>query len=437
MLCHPQTLPIDTCLEPEAMRALLQLALPDQPDGPFVITQLRVSKVRRSSSRHRHPVPLTLCYELEGDGDGAAGGTSFARHFYGQVYRGGASAKAVQGTPALHLPELDMLLWPWPHDPGLPQLSMLLDPLKCADCLPAGCKARKQSVTLVETLRYEPECRATLRYTLSGNAALAPRVVYGKTFSDDRASVLHERFVYFWRLAQRDASAPCVAEPLGFDAATRTLWQGAASGHTLLTLADTAEASCAFRAVGRALAHLHQSPLDSTSQRPLSHWLAELQRRQVKLVRAVPELERRVVAIAEGLAQSARDLPQVPQTLIHGDFHPDQVWIDDGRVVLFDFDEFAIGNPMEDLAEFIVKLEQAVLPASRYADAVAALVAGYRKAAPWHFEPRGLRWHCAMQSLLQASRAFIYQRPGWREEVALRLARTEQRLDLVLKESAA
>ena len=432
MPCPSQTLSIDTCLEPEAMRALLQIALPELPDGPFGIAQLRISKVRRNSSRRRHPVPLKLCYEL--DVTDTATGSHFPRHFYGKVYRDGASADAAKGTPALHLPELDMLLWPWPYDPGLPQLPQLLDPLKFSDCLPKCCTAGGQAVTLVETLRYEPERRATLRYTLSGEAALAPRVVYGKTFADDHASLLHERFVYFWRLAQRDASAPCVAEPLGFDAATRTLWQAAASGQTLMSLADTAEATCAFRAVGRALAHLHQAPLNTSSRRPLSHWLAELQRRHVKLVRAAPELGSRVAAITEGLALAARDLPDAPLALIHGDFHPDQVWINAGRVVLFDFDEFALGNPMEDLAEFIVKLEQAELPASRCAAAVAALIAGYCSAAPRHFEPLGLLWHCAMQSLLQASRAFIYQRPGWRAELAVRLARTEQRLALVLKE---
>jgi Phosphotransferase enzyme family len=435
MSCYTQTLSIDTCLEPEAMRALLQLALPELPDGPFGISQLRISKVRRSTSRLRNPVPLTLCYEL--DVADSATGTQFQRHFYGQVYRDGASATAGRGTPALHVPELDMLLWPWPYDPGLSQLPQLLDPLKFANCLPACCTSGGQSVSLIETLRYEPERRATLRYTLSGDASMAPRVVYGKTFSDDHASVLHDRFVYFWRLAQRDASAPCVAEPLGFDAATRTLWQAAASGQTLMSLADTAEATCAFRAVGRALTHVHQAPPDTNSQRPLSHWLEELQRRQVKLVRAAPELGPRIDAITEGLAQAALDLPDAPQTLIHGDFHPDQVWINAGRVVLFDFDEFAIGNPMEDLAEFIVKLEQAELPASRCAAAVAALIAGYRSAAPLNFEVRGLLWHRAMQSLLQASRAFIYQRPGWRDELALRLARTEERLALVLKEATA
>ena len=33
-----------------------------------------------------------------------------------------------------------------------------------------------------------------------------------------------------------------------------------------------------------------------------------------------------------------------PLSLIHGDFHPDQIWIHQGRVVLFDFDEPGRGN---------------------------------------------------------------------------------------------
>lgn len=426
--CTP-ALTIDTCLEPEAMRSLLQGALPGFADGHFGIERLRISKVRRSSSRWRHPFPLTLCYEL--DVADAGTGVQPPRCFYGKVYRDGASAHDAPGTPSLHLPQLDMRLWPWPHDPGLPQLPQLLDPLQVVSVLPAACVGA--CVSAIETLRYEPERRATLRYTLAG--ASAQRVVYGKTFSDDHASVLHPRFEYFWHLAQRDAGAPCVAEPLGFDAATRTLWQAAANGQSLMSLVNRAESTGAFRAVGRALACVHQAPLDTNSQRPLSHWLAELQRRQVKLVRAVPELGPRVAAIVEGLTQAGRTLPDAPQTLIHGDFHPDQVWIAAGRVVLFDFDEFAIGNPMEDLAEFIVKLDQAELPASRRAAAVAALIAGYRSAAPRHFEPRGLLWHRAMQSLLQTSRAFIYQQPGWRDELARRLVRTEQHLALVVKES--
>ncbi len=116
---------------------------------------------------------------------------------------------------------------------------------------------------------------------------------------------------------------------------------------------------------------------------------------------------------------AAAHLPAHAPALIHGDFHPDQVWFDGRRIVLFDFDEFALGDPMEDLAEFIVKL-----PAGAIGAQFAALWLGaYAQVAPQHFCRQRLRWHMAVQQLLQASRAFIFQIDDWRSQVQRRLER--------------
>ena len=112
---------VDTCLDSDAMCALLQHALPDAASGRVVIDALRVTNVRRSSSRHRNPHPLTLRYELALRD--TASGVATRRDYYGKVYRNGASAEAPLGTAALRLPQLDLLLWAWPNDPGLPQLA--------------------------------------------------------------------------------------------------------------------------------------------------------------------------------------------------------------------------------------------------------------------------------------------------------------------------
>jgi aminoglycoside phosphotransferase (APT) family kinase protein len=103
------------------------------------------------------------------------------------------------------------------------------------------------------------------------------------------------------------------------------------------------------------------------------------------------------------------------------------VWLDGDRVVLFDFDEFSLGDPMEDLASFSIKLEQQPLPADHTAQLVRALLDAYREAAPQRWCATTLAWHRAVQALLQTSRAFIFQVPGWQQELAARLALTEQR----------
>lgn len=409
----------------EQLRQALQRVLWAGRDAPR-IQHLQLLKARRSTSRQRQPHPVTLWLEAQLQ---AAQGSGTQR-LYGKAYRHGASLQALAdaqrqataapafGAPVSHVAELDMLLWAWPNDPVLTQLPVLLDPLRVRPHLPAVLRGSADAPQ-VEVLRYEPERRATLR------VRCGDRVVYGKTFCDDRAALLQQRFQHFWHLSLLDDGAPTVAEPLGFDPVTRTLWQAPAQGRPLLDLAGDANGPRHLAAVGRALACLHQAPLAASSQRPLSHWVAELDRRCTKISRSAPSLAPRAQAVTERLRQAAGRLPPAPPSLIHGDCHPDQVWMDRDRVLLFDFDEFSLGHPMEDLAEFSVKLDQAPLPAPTRQQLQAALLHGYRERAPQRYCAAGLAWHRALQSLLQASRAFVFQRPGWAHDLQQHLARTE------------
>jgi aminoglycoside phosphotransferase (APT) family kinase protein len=97
------------------------------------------------------------------------------------------------------------------------------------------------------------------------------------------------------------------------------------------------------------------------------------------------------------------------------------MWLDEERLVLFDFDEFTLGDPMEDVAALVTRLQAAG------ADAVFinALLGAYVQAAPARFCRERLDWHVKVQHLLQASRAFVFQVQNWRHEVERRLARAE------------
>jgi hypothetical protein len=61
-------------------------------DAGLLIEGLRVVKLRRSSSRQRHPHPLTLCVDL--DVHAPARGLRGVQRLYGKAYRQGASAAA-------------------------------------------------------------------------------------------------------------------------------------------------------------------------------------------------------------------------------------------------------------------------------------------------------------------------------------------------------
>ena len=398
---------IEYCLQPQTMRALLQQSLPGFAEGGFTIERLRIVKARRNASRQRNPNPLTLCYEL--DVRNPVTGDITTQPFYGKVYRGGASATAARSTPTLHLPQLDMLLWPWPADPGLPQLPQLLDTR-------SALAWQGKLVGHVDVLHYEPEQRATLRYTLASNGP-GPQALFAKTFSDERGALIHRRFEYFWSLAQQDDAAPLVAQPLAYHADTRTVWQAQAPGKPLAqALFDELPDRLA-----RAIAAMHGAPMRPDTLHDSAHWLRETRRRQAKIARALPELAVRAARLADAIEQAAATLPAPVLTLIHGDFHPGQVWVDGKRIVLFDFDEFAVGDPMEDLAAFVTRLPGGGLPT----ELGKPMLSAYAQLAPERFCPRRLRWHLAVQQLLQASRAFVFQLPDWRLEVECRIERAQ------------
>jgi hypothetical protein len=425
------TAPLDICTDLPAMQALLQRRLPGFADGRLRIDALRVRKARRSSSLQRNPHPITLCYELQvADADHNGVGCQL---LYAKMFRDGASAgcftsidatrltRPAFGEALLHLGELDMVLWALPNDPGLPQLAALLDPERVRSHLPWAALAidpqRGRGIE-VEMLRYEPEQRATLRCSVAVDGDGAPLVLYAKTFCDARGRAIDERFAHFWQRAQADPAAPLVAQPLGYDAATQTAWQASADGVPLRRALAEGDAPALLATVAQALATVHAAPLDESRERPLTHWRAEARRRQTKIARAEPALAARALALVESIDTLAARWPDPPLRLIHGDFHPEQVWLHDGRVVLFDFDEFTRGDPLEDIAEFAIKLGDDAASHTFIAAAAAHAGAG--------FDHDRLRWHLAVQSLLQASRAFIFQREGWRAELASWLERAER-----------
>lgn len=432
----PQSPWSDLAGTPDAVRLMVALrsGLSHCAGGSWLIDGLRLSKVRRSSSLRRHPHPISMCIDLQLRE--VASGRAAQQRYFAKAYRNGASAQALLaidaaqlalpdvGPAVAHLPELDMLVWSWPNDPGLPQLARLADPARVGAHLPARLAATH--VSHVEVLRYEPERRATLRCTLAPvQPGEAPRTVYAKTFADDQAHRMLRRFERM-RAASVDPDAACVAEPLGVDALTATFWQLPAPGHALVTDQTVQAPDDVFRRIGVALARLHGTDLDEPMLRSTDLWLTEVQRRARKIGRALPELAERAAAVAAALGDAAEQLPAPALALIHGDFHPEQVWLAGERIVFFDFDEFALGNPMEDLAEFIVKLEQLHLAAARREAQTKALIAGYLHAAPHHFHAGWLQWHRSLQTLLQASRAFVYQTPGWHDLLESRLQRCEQ-----------
>jgi hypothetical protein len=324
---------------------------------------------------------IAVCYGVET-------GERAGQILYGKVYPSDVCAELAAragrpGAPAW-LPELDMLLWRFPHDPGLPQLAALLD-------------------ETTELVHYRPEERATLRRR-SGT-------LYAKTFRGAEGAELCERFSHLARLSAR-ACAFEVAAPLRYDEASRTFWQHGVEAPALAAMLDADNCDALMELVAGGLAELHGAAPRFGPTRSVTDLTAAVVRRGAKIGRCMPQLTRTAQRTAQAIAAHAPDFLHAPLVQIHGDFHVGQLRVNGARMMVFDLDELAIGDPLEDLASFVVKcqLSDPVLAQS----ACERLMEAYARARPAAFDPRRMDWHLAAQWLHKASRAFVFQRPGWR-----------------------
>ena len=46
----------------------------------------------------------------------------------------------------------------------------------------------------------------------------------------------------------------------------------------------------------------------------------------------------------------------IPATVVHGDFHPENIYVSEDAVTVIDFDRFAIADPAKDLGSFITQV---------------------------------------------------------------------------------
>ena len=373
-------LDLDLYTDPAAMREPLQSI----PGLDADIRRIVVLHAARRAPR-RDPASRTcriaVCYGVET-------GERAGQILYGKVYPSVVCAEVAAragrpGAPAW-LPELDMLLWRFPHDPGLPQLAALLD-------------------ETTELVHYRPEERATLRRR-SGT-------LYAKTFRGAEGAELCERFSHLARLSVR-AGAFEVAAPLRYDEASRTFWQHGVEAPALAAMLDADNCDALMELVACGLAELHAAAPRFGPTRSVTDLTAAVVRRGAKIGRCMPQLARTAQRTALAIAAHAFDVLHAPLVQIHGDFHVGQLRVNGARMMVFDLDELAIGDPLEDLASFVVKCQLSDPELAQ--SACERLLDAYARACPAAFDPRRMDWHLAAQWLHKASRAFVFQRPGWR-----------------------
>lgn len=322
------------------------------------------------------------------------------------------------------LPEDDLLLLACPVDRAMPELRRLVQPSKirslvqasCPELIPQGMRISK-SRSRWQLVRYKPERRAVIRWTLG--------------FTNENRTRTAERT--FWvrcyaePTARRTQLATTVAEAAGIICPAplavpheRLLLESHVDGHDC----DFSEASDAAATVA-ALVQLHDAA--APNELPTHSVVDELDRVLGvvdDLARLGADFGREAAAIADALA---RTVPSPgPLVFSHGDFHPGQVLIANGKAGLCDFDRACRAPAAFDLATF--HAHSAMADASEAAAQALRFQHHYRqlRALP---EASEIAWWTSCALLRLSMTGFRTLRPDWQVTAAslLRQAREAAR----------
>lgn len=187
--------------------------------------------------------------------------------------------------------------------------------------------------------------------------------VLGKSYADDRGAVAFRLMRHLWRNGLGAGSRHTIARPIAYLEPWRFLLMSRAPGTTLAAhLQDPHHASRPAAEAAAWLARLHGVPLpdpppvgDPAREAGAGRFIREL-------MAAVPPQGDRIAALGrqiadEGAVPSSHAPPSSRAVLLHGDFHPRNVFIDGDRVTAIDFDQCTTGDPARDVAYLIAQIQ--------------------------------------------------------------------------------
>lgn len=302
-----------------------------------------------------------------------------------------------------HDRELETVFWTFPHDRKLTSLPALLGE--------GGHLDRLVGVSVTSSVvQYAPEKSATAACT----PAVGPPVAYAKAYADpDGGRLAHLFYGHLSRVLVPTHPKLGLPRLVGYDAHHRLLVVEAIEGTRLDALQGTALTE-AVAQLGAAVATLHGLPAPNGIPRFTRLDPVRATAVAAFIGRVRPDVEDLAHELADELVR-ARPLPAGPDACLHGDVHPKNGILRDGRVVLIDLDQLAVGPSAAELGSFRAALRYRAITGQARRGQIAQLEAAFLNGfGAVRSLPGGdeIRWHTAAALLIErALRAVNRIRP--------------------------
>jgi aminoglycoside phosphotransferase (APT) family kinase protein len=110
------------------------------------------------------------------------------------------------------------------------------------------------------------------------------------------------------------------------------------------------------RMAGLWLAKLHNLKVTAPETCTYTHEIASLRTFIGAIITAQPKLAGELEYRGALLERTFTQFQSVPSTMVHGDFHPDHIFVSKDSVTVIDFERFSTGDPVLDVGSFIAHM---------------------------------------------------------------------------------
>lgn len=285
-----------------------------------------------------------------------------ARRQYEAALAGGNLQNGLWPAVAL-FPDLEMVLWTFPNDPEIPGLRYATDLSFVQTQINANLAAwdltedwRCTNVSF-QRVKYMPGKRCVLRFQADLEKASGEKrmlAFYSKTYRD-AMSRLHYQVAQ--QVHAQLGHAINIPRPIMHLEAANTLWQESWEGQPLFENLKTMNWDELFPRLATGLARFHCSPCESLPQvNTLEQAYDSAQEDAQMLGWLLPEYYSQFAGILSKLS-AAKEIRTTPVRPIHCAIRLEQFVARGHEVALVDFDAAALGDPLYDVAEFLVSLQ--------------------------------------------------------------------------------
>ena len=274
-----------------------------------------------------------------------------------------------------------------------------------------------------------PQTRTVVQYSFFRRGAVSDSQPFlhliGKFYADERGRQIRQIMQALHASLPRIGESPLltIPNPFFYDSDSRVVVQQYVGGVHYNKLLDHHDFPKYFILLGKALASLHTQDVPIGETKSIHDHLQELiNPHPMRFCEKLPQYRHLVEELIKKMAEREKQ-EKFEVSPIHRDFHLRQLFYEEGRVWLIDWDLFAKGDPALDVGNFIVYLKTHLTKECK--PAIEAFLEGYCSAGPSGVLNR-LYLYKALTYLRLACKRFSFKECGWEKKVKDMLVQSER-----------